>query len=110
MLTNVVSLDGTARLKHRYPGLRFTACQHHRNGSWGAGYFAVRMEFRVGREKCFATAIVFEAAEHIAILADEPGRGVATSYRYEDFETELRAFVASPAAQAMCWPGMAVQS
>lgn len=73
----------------------FKSAKYHRNGTAGAGYYSVRFTF--GRISL--RAIVFDADEHIAIMDDDD-----SSWRYEDFATELRAFVASPLCASWCWP------
>lgn len=70
------------------------AC-YHRNGCGGAGYHTIRFEHE-GHE---LGAVVFDQSEHVAILDD-----AGDSWRCEDFEPELRAFIASPACEFMCWP------
>lgn len=75
--------------------LRIAAASYHRNGSFGAGFHTVHLAHR-GH---VLRAVVFDAAEHVAVL-DEDGE----SYRAEDFEPALRAFVASPLCARLCWP------
>ena len=76
--------------------------RYHRNGVAGAGYFAVRL--RVPDERGWRSlgAIVFDAAEHVAIMDDD-----GNSWRCEDFEADLRAFVESDAGQLMAFPTLA---
>lgn len=73
--------------------------QHCRNGVAGAGYFHLRLTWRADGRKYTGTAIVFDAAEHVAVNADD-----GTPFRCEDFEAELRAFIDSDAGQQMTWP------
>lgn len=75
--------------------LTFQSLRYHRNGSFGVGYYAAR--FTCGRDQL--AAVVFDEAEHVAIL-DDGGR----SWRCEDFEQDLRAFIDSAAGQSMAWP------
>lgn len=81
--------------------LRIDSATFHRNGSFGAGYYTVRFRhFHEGRWVQLG-AVMFDAAEHCAIL-DAAGR----SWRCEDFEADLRRFVDSPTGQAMVWPSL----
>jgi IS5 family transposase len=72
---------------------------YHRNGSAGAGYYLARLTWRGDGKKYTGTAIIFDAAEHVAVNADD-----GTGFRCEDFEAELRAFIESDAGQQMTWP------
>lgn len=74
----------------------FLACRYHRNGCFGAGFYHVRFRFRADGRMYDATAIVFDAGEHIAIFADDG----EVSFRYEHYAKDLRAYVHSPVAQA----------
>jgi hypothetical protein len=78
-----------------------TALTYHRNGVCGAGYYAARVRFRGdGRIYRNVLAIVFDQEAHIAIVTPDG----ETSFRYEDFADELRAFIESPAGQRMAFP------
>lgn len=76
--------------------------KYRRNGSFGAGYYVARIQWRADGRRYAGTAIVFDAPEHIAVESDS-GQG----FRAEDFEAELRAFIDSAAGQQMCWPAQA---
>ena len=83
-----------------------TELHYHRNGVFGAGYYAGRAEWRVDGE-CFKVMFAaFDADEHIAIMGDDD---VSTSYRYEDFATGLRKFINSRGGQALAFPHTIVQ-
>lgn len=82
-----------------------TGLKYHRNGSFGAGYFHMRLQWRADGQRYVGSAIVFDASEHVAVVSDS---GVA--FRCEDFEDELRTFIASPAGHQMAFPHMAVAS
>lgn len=73
--------------------------RYHRNGSFGAGYYAARITWRADGRRYKGTAIVFDASEHVAVNSDD-----GTGFRCEDFEPQLRAFIESPAGQAMAFP------
>ena len=79
----------------RFLHLHVAAACYHRNGSFGAGYYAIHLLHRGHLLRC----VVFDASEHCAVL-DEDGE----SYRAEDYEPALRAFIASPVCERMCWP------
>lgn len=81
-----------------------TGLQYHRNGCAGAGYYVAHFTWRHKGERYIATAIVFDAPGHVAVTADAGAIG----FRCEDFEPELRTFIASPAGQQMAFPHMAV--
>lgn len=108
---NRVTLDKQGNVVARtveYSGLKFTDCQFHRNGCAGAGFYAVRMEWRSGRERYRGTAVVFDEDEHIAVIVDgEHGPDLSTKFRYEDFAVDLRTYVETPAAQALAFPHLA---
>lgn len=79
--------------------ITFLDARYHRNGVAGAGYYSIRM-------RCAGVdlgAIVFDQADHVAILDDE-----GDSWRCEDFQTEVRAFIASPTCHDLCWPDQRV--
>ena len=71
------------------------SCKYHRNGVAGAGFYAFRLSWRADGRRYTGSAIVFDAAEHIAVVSDQ-----GTGFRCEDFESELRAYIASPACDA----------
>lgn len=74
------------------------SCKYHRNGVVGAGFYAFRLSWKADGRKYTGSAILFDKAEHCAVVADNgPG------FRCEDFEGELRAFIASPAGEAMAF-------
>lgn len=81
---------------------RFNAARYHRNGVAGAGFYAIDMQVREGCMWRTLHAIVFDAADHVAVIDDE-GR----SWRCEDFEADLRAFIDSPACHRLAWPEQA---
>lgn len=85
----------------RFLHLRVAAASYHRNGSFGAGYHTVHLLHGAHVLRC----IVFEQREHVAIL-DEDGE----SYRCEDYEPALRAFIASPHCDRLCWPSQLMSS
>lgn len=72
-----------------------TSATYHRNGSTGAGYYTLRLQLGDVR----LAAIVFDAAEHVAVLDDS-----GASWRCEDFEPALRQFIDSDECRSMCWP------
>lgn len=72
------------------------SCKYHRNGVAGAGFYAFRLSWRADGRRYLGSAIVFDAAEHVAVTSD-----FGVGFRCEDFEAELRAFIASPACEAM---------
>lgn len=82
--------------------LIFTAASYHRNGCAGEGFH--RVEMRTQDEDGWRTlhAVVFDTAAHVAVI-DDLGR----SWRCEDFEPALRAFLDSSAAVRMIWPDQA---
>jgi hypothetical protein len=80
------------------------SCKYHRNGVAGAGFYALRLSWRADGRRYTGTAIIFDTAEHVAVLSDG-----GVSFRCEDFEPELRRFVNSPAGQHMAF-GRAVAS
>lgn len=82
-----------------------TSLKYRRNGCFGAGYYVARLQWRADGRRYKGTAIVFDAPEHIAVESDD-GQG----FRAEDFEGKLRAFIDSPAGQAMAFPHMAAAS
>jgi hypothetical protein len=81
--------------------LRFHAASFHRNGVGGEGYHRIQFE-TIGGEHARLQAVIFEAPGHLAVI-DERGR----SWRCEDFECELRAFLASPEGEHMIWGSLA---
>lgn len=70
--------------------LNFSA-RYHRNGVAGAGFHACDFALREGRSWRPMTAIVFEAAGHVAVtdLAKPAAR-----WRGDDFEPFLRRLIA----------------
>lgn len=85
--------------------LHIESAKYHRNGVSGAGYTAVR--FRVHVDGCWQAlgAVVFDLADHVAIL-DDAGQ----SWRCEDFQNDLRAFIRSPLGERMIWGDYALCS
>lgn len=79
-----------------------TSLKYRRNGSFGAGYYVARLQWTADGYRRKGTAIVFDASEHIAVESDG-GEG----FRCEDFEEQLRTFIASLAGQAMAFPHLA---
>lgn len=87
-----------------------TELHSHRNGVWGAGYYAGRAEWHVNDGDVFRVMFVaFVSTDperaghpgHIAIMADGD---VSTSFRYEDFDSYLRQFITSRGGQALAFP------
>jgi hypothetical protein len=70
------------------------SCKYHRNGVAGAGFYAFRLSWRADGRRYTGSAIVFDASEHVAVTSDG-----GVGFRCEDFEAELRAFIASPAGE-----------
>lgn len=75
------------------------SCTFHRNGVAGAGFHAIRLSWRADGRRYTGTAIVFDQEGHVAVTSDQ-----GTGFRCEDFQDELRTFIASPAGEAMTWP------
>ena len=85
-----------------------TELNFHRNGVWGAGYYAGRATWTPEEE---AFSVMF-----VAFISDDPTRDpegciaimgdgdVATSFRYEDFASALRKFIFSRGGQALAFP------
>jgi hypothetical protein len=92
-----------------------TELHYHRNGVYGAGYYAGRAEWTPEDETfrvMFAAFIstdseVDEAEGHIAIMGDND---VSTSFRFEDFEADLRKFICSRGGQVMAFPHTLVRA
>lgn len=82
-----------------------TSLKYHRNGSFGAGYFHARLQWRADGRRYVGTAVIFDASEHVAVVSDG-----GVPFRCEDFEDELRTFIASPAGQQMAFPHSAAVS
>lgn len=78
--------------------LHVQSAAYHRNGSFGAGYHSLRFRAHVDGQWQSLGAIVFDQAEHVAIMDDD-----GASWRCEEFEPQLRAFIASPAGEWMIW-------
>lgn len=68
-----------------------TAICYHRNGCFGAGFFVVWFTW----ERHQLQAIIFDAAEHVAVTSAD----LHTTWRGDQFEPELRAYISSDAAQ-----------
>lgn len=91
------------------PNLVVTELHYHRNGVHGAGYYAGRAEWTPENETfrvMFAAFIsqddeVDEAEGHIAIMGDND---VSTSFRFEDFEANLRKLICSRGGQVLAFP------
>jgi hypothetical protein len=84
--------------------MKYLGVTYHRNGQFGTAFYAVRFEWTtVGKSTYRGTAIVFDAAGHIAILADgEHGTpDIHIPFRYEDIDKELRAYVAGIGRRAL---------
>lgn len=92
-----------------------TELHYHRNGVHGAGYYAGRAFWQPEDETfavMFAAFItddpeVREAKGHIAILGDND---VSTSFRFEDFERDLRDFIFSRCGQVLAFPHTLVRA
>lgn len=86
-----------------------TELHFHRNGVMGAGYYAGRAQWTPDGETfrvMFAAFISSEPTEdeaqgHIAIMGDND---VETSFRFEDFDADLRKFICSRGGQVMAFP------
>ena len=76
--------------------LRIESARFHRNGSWGASYVAIRFRAWHDGEWVALDAILFDRVEHCAVLDDS-----GASWRCEQFESELRAFIRSPQGERM---------
>lgn len=77
--------------------IQVQAARYHRNGVAGEGFHHIA--FREGRSAL--TAILFDEPGHLAVMDAE-----GDSWRCEDFEDDLRAFLASDAGQHMVWGDM----
>jgi hypothetical protein len=84
-----------------------TELHYHRNGCFGAGYYAAKATWRVDGEHYDVMAVIFDQEEHIAILG---ANDISTSFRYEDFATDLRKFVTSRGGQTMAFPHTILQA
>lgn len=86
-----------------------TELHYHRNGVGGAGYYAGRAVWTPeGRSfPVMFTAFISTDAEcdeapgHIAIMGDDD---VSLSFRFEDFEADLRKLICSRGGQVMAFP------
>ena len=86
-----------------------TELHFHRNGVFGADYYAGRAEWTPDDEAFKVMFVAFitddpecrEAHGYIAIMAD---CDTATSFRFEDFASGLRRFIFSRGGQAMAFP------
>jgi hypothetical protein len=87
--------------------LVITELHYHRNGVFGAGYYAGRAEWTPEDETFDVMFAAFDADEHIAIMGNND---VAVSFRYEDFASGLRGFFESRSGQAMAFPHTIFQS
>lgn len=72
-----------------------TAIRFHRNGCFGAGFYVVWFRWE-GRQ---LQAAVFDAAEHVAVTSAD----LREAWRGDQFEPELRAYIASDAAQRLAF-------
>ena len=86
-----------------------TELYYHRNGVGGAGYYAGRANW-VPEDKIFRVMFaafiscddeIEDAEGHIAIMGDND---VETSFRFEDFGSDLRKFICSRAGQFLAFP------
>lgn len=73
-----------------------TAIRYHRNGCFGAGFYVVWFTYMPpGEEPRLLQAVVFDAAEHVAVTS----ANLRETWRGDQFEPELRAYIASEEAQ-----------
>lgn len=96
-----------------------TELHYHRNGIGGTGYYAGRAHWRPDRKTLgfpvmFAAFIrgpddnpEYEAEGHVAIMGDN---NVEQSFRFEDFDADLRKFIFSRAGQFMAFPHTLVRA
>ena len=72
---------------------------YHRNGCAGAGFHVLRFKARDGRKNRNMVAVAFEEEGHIAIFdQDMLAQGIIAfgenSWRYENYDTEIRQWIA----------------
>ncbi len=86
----------------------------HRNGVFGASYYAGRARWTPEDETFAVMFAAFissdgepEAQGHIAIMGDND---VSTSFRFEDFDHDLRKFICSRGGQVMAFPHTLVRA
>lgn len=68
-----------------------TSVRYHRNGCAGAGFYVVWFRW----EGHMLQAVVFDAAEHVAVTS----ASLHDTWRGDDFEPALRAYIASSDCQ-----------
>lgn len=85
-----------------------TELHYHRNGVFGAGYYAGKAQWKPEDETFYVQFVAFTCDDgsdltkgSIAILGV---RDISTSYRYEDFDVGLRKFIVSRGGQVMAFP------
>jgi hypothetical protein len=92
-----------------FNNLVVTELHYHRNGVGGAGYYAGRAEWKP-EDRIFRVMFVafistdaecLEAPGHIAILDQDD---LDISFRFEDFEADLRKLICSRGGQVMAFP------
>lgn len=81
-----------------------TAIRYHRNGCFGAGFYVVWFTWTgeqqdYGRRTHQLQAVVFDAAEHVAVTS----ANLRETWRGDDFESGLRAYIASDEAQRLAF-------
>lgn len=91
-----------------------TELHYHRNGVYGTGYYAGRAQWTPEDEtfRVMFAAFLRDDGQcwsegHIAIMGDND---VGASFRFEDFEADLRNFICSRGGQFMAFPHMLVRA
>lgn len=73
-----------------------TAARYHRNGCAGAGFYVIWFTFQPdGEEPRMLQGVVFDAAEHVAVTSAY----LRETWRGDDFEPHLRAYIAGDECQ-----------
>ena len=84
--------------------IRFEDAAYHRNGICGEGFWHIAFSFLDDRgNRVDARCVLFEDTGCCAVLT----AGLGECWRGDNFEPEMRSFVASPAAARMAWPSQA---
>lgn len=78
----------SAKLKQR--DIRGFRASYHRNGVVGSGFWACSFYFLEAPHQTWLTAIVFDAAGHVAVHSGN----LAQKWRGDDFEPLLRKAIA----------------